>query len=107
MDVHRSSETEPEEEAGYETEPGSEITTTFESLTGSDRCHQAGRDNWPDPRNTHQSRAIGFAAAQFFDLVGDRLDALIQMSPVLIETSDRRDHLRRELFRSMFQYLEQ
>src|SRR4029077_2779877 len=54
------------------------IAPALKSLAGADRGDKAGRDHRPDARHAHQPLAFGLDAAEFFDLAGDGLDALVQ-----------------------------
>ena len=38
----------------HDAEPGTKIAPAFKSLTGADRRHHGGRDQRPDPWDTHQ-----------------------------------------------------
>src|SRR5580704_7364537 len=62
----------------HEAEPSAKVAPTVKGLAGADRGDKAGRDQWSDTRHGHQPLARGLDAAEFFNLAGDRLDALVQ-----------------------------
>src|SRR6185295_19413707 len=90
----------------HKAEPGPEVASAFECLAGADRSDKTGRDHRPDTRHAHQPLALGLDAAEFFDLAGDGLDALVQMAPVFVKTEDQLGHSRRYLVLAVLQYRE-
>ena len=91
----------------HEAEPGAKVAPPFKSLAGVDCSYNAGRDQRPDTRHTHQPPAHGLAMAEFFDLACDSLDALVQMAPVIVKAEDQPGRSRRYLVLSVLQYREE
>ena len=73
----------------HKAEPGSKVAPAFESLAGADCGHDAGRDQRSDTRHAHQPPACGLDLAEFFDLAGDSLNALVEPAPVFVQTEDQ------------------
>src|SRR5439155_17946265 len=81
----------------HQTEPGTEIAPTLKSLAAANRGDKPGRDHWPDARHAHQPLAFSLDAAEFFDLAGDGVNALVQVTPIFVKIEDQPGHARRYL----------
>ena len=81
----------------HEAEPGAEIAPALESLARADRGHHGSGDHRPDAGHAHQPLAVGLAVADLLDLAGERLDALVEPEPVLVEADNQIAHARRHL----------
>ena len=90
----------------HQAEPGAEVAPAVKSLASADGGDKAGRDQRPDARHAHQPLTFGLGLAEFFDLAGDGLDALVQMAPVFVKTKDQLGHARRYLVLAVLQYRE-
>jgi hypothetical protein len=52
---------------------------------------------------TPQPPALGLGLAEFFNVTGDGLDALVEAAPVVVESADQLDGSRRDLVPSVLQ----
>src|SRR5205823_934278 len=93
--------------SGHKAEPGAKIAPALKSLSRADRGDKTGRNQRPDARHAHQPQARGLDAADFFDVAGDSLDALVQPAPVSIKTEDQLSRSWRNLVLPVLQYREE